>query len=99
MGNVPSQLPVTEAAGFDKANGASSQSVPAPAASTTDNFNAETLAYAERNNLKPYLQPLLDATQRIFPKAQWVKVYVKQDPEVAGDAVIIYDVRVSDLRY
>jgi len=64
-----------------------------------DSFDPEVLAYAEKNKLTPYLQPLLDATRRIFPNAQWVRVYYKPDPEVAGDATVIYDVRVSDLQY
>jgi hypothetical protein len=68
-------------------------------APATDNFSADVLAYADKNNVTPYLQPLLDATRRIFPNAEWVKVYFKKDPEVAGDAAIIYDVRVADLEY
>jgi len=59
----------------------------------------EVSSFASRNGVLDTLQPLLGSTWRIFPGAEWVKVYLQADPEVAGDTSIIFDVRVADLAY
>src|SRR5437016_5771918 len=101
MSHRSSPLTPTEAAAFDKLKQTSVPvSVASTAASTTMNrFAPDVLVYAEKNNVEPYLQPLLDATHRIFPRAEQIKVYHKKDPEAADDAAIIYDVRVGGLQY
>jgi hypothetical protein len=75
--------------------GSSGPSSAAPEAT----FSADVLAYADRNQITPYLQPLLDATREIFRGAERIRVFFQEDPEVPGDATIIYHVRASALRY
>ena len=58
---------------------------------------AEVLAFAAQHNVPLCLQPLLQATRRIFPTANWIKVYVAKDPEIRDHKQIVFDVQVSGL--
>jgi hypothetical protein len=58
---------------------------------------AELLAVAEQQHIRTYLEPMLKATREIFPTARWIKVYVKDDPEIPGQRDIIFDVRIGGL--
>lgn len=67
----------------------------APAAKTEWQWPADILAFAAEHQVQPYLDPLLEATRRIFPTARWVKVYLEEDPEIRDDWHIVFDVQVK----
>jgi hypothetical protein len=60
-------------------------------------FPAEVVAFARANRVEHCLQPLLEATQRIFPTAHSVKVEIDDDPEIRDDRHILYYVQVAGL--
>jgi hypothetical protein len=60
-------------------------------------FPAEVLAFAAASQVEDCLQPLLEATQRIFPTARFVKVQIDDDPEIRDDRHILYNVQVAGL--
>lgn len=66
-------------------------------AATTGQWPAEVLEFAARENVRPYLEPLLEATRQVFPAARWIKVYVGHDPEIRDLAHIVFDVQVAGL--
>jgi hypothetical protein len=57
----------------------------------------DVLAFAAKHKVQPYLDPLLEATQQIFPNSQKLQVYLEEDPEIRDDWHIIFDVQVSGL--
>ena len=57
----------------------------------------DVLAFAEAEGVRPCLEPMLAATRRLFPTAEWIKVYVELDPEIRDDQHILFDVRVRGL--
>jgi hypothetical protein len=74
-----------------------------PAAASTESngadgaFPAEVLAFAAASGVKDCLQPLLEATQRIFPTARFIKVEIDDDPEIRDDRHILHNVQVAGL--
>ena len=58
---------------------------------------ADVVAFAAANHVEDFLQPLLEATQRIFPTARYVKVSVEEDPELRDNTQIVFDVQVAGL--
>jgi hypothetical protein len=60
-------------------------------------FSAEVVAFAAAHQAEHCLQPLLEAAHRIFPTANFVKVYVEADPELRDNTQIIFDVQVAGL--
>jgi hypothetical protein len=60
-------------------------------------FPADVLAFAATNQVEECLQPLLEATHRIFPTARFVKVQIDDDPEIRDDRHILYNVQVAGL--
>jgi hypothetical protein len=54
-------------------------------------------AYAASQQVDQYLMPLWEATRRIFPTANWVKVHVDKDPEIRDLRWIVFDVQVKGL--
>lgn len=67
----------------------------APATTTTVwQWPAEVLEFAAESNVGAYLDPMLQATHRIFPTASIVKVTVETDPEIRDDRHIVFDVSV-----
>ena len=57
---------------------------------------ADVLAYAAKHQLEEYLDPLLEATRRLFPTARSIRVWFESDPELHDVHGIVYDVRVRD---
>jgi hypothetical protein len=55
---------------------------------------AEVLDFAARKGLNGYLDPLLEATHRLFPTAQRVDVLVERDPEIRDHSYIVFEVYV-----
>lgn len=60
-------------------------------------FPADVLAFAAANKVEDCLQPLLEATHRIFPTARYVKVQIDDDPELRDERHILFDVQVAGL--
>jgi hypothetical protein len=68
-------------------------SAPATAATQFD-WPADVLDFATQQHVGAYLEPLLEATQRIFPTAQRTNVALERDPEIPDDCHITFEVRV-----
>ena len=68
-------------------------SAPAPPG-TAWQWPAEVLDFASRFQVGAYLDPLLDATRRLFPTARELRVFLEDDPEIRDDWHIVFDVRV-----
>jgi hypothetical protein len=68
-------------------------SAPSPAA-TAWQWPADVLAFAAKENVQQYLEPLLEATQRVFPTARRLEVSLEADPEIHDDWHIDFDVQV-----
>jgi hypothetical protein len=62
-----------------------------------DTFSPEVAAFAAAHQAEHCLQPLLEATYRIFPTACSVKVSVEEDPELHDNTQIVFDVQVAGL--
>jgi hypothetical protein len=60
-------------------------------------FPADVVAFAAANKVEDCLQPLLEATHRIFPTARFVKVEIDDDPELRDQRHILYNVQVAGL--
>ena len=60
-------------------------------------FPAEVLAFAIASGVEDCLQPLLEATHRIFPTARFVRVQIDDDPEIRDDRHILFEVKVPDV--
>ena len=58
---------------------------------------AELLAFAAKHQVQAYLQQLLEATQRQFPTAQKLDIYLTVDPEIHDDWHIVFEVSVPRL--
>ena len=67
----------------------------APATTTTAwQWPADVLDFAAKHDVAAYLDPLLQATQRLFPTARRLKVSVEADPEIRDDWHIVFDIEV-----
>lgn len=63
----------------------------APATTTTEwQWPTDVLDFAAKHNVQSYLDPLLLATQRLFPTAQ-LRASVQTDPEIRDDVHIILE--------
>ncbi|HEY7311835.1 MAG TPA: hypothetical protein VH643_20900 [Gemmataceae bacterium] len=60
-------------------------------------FSTDVVAFAAAYQAENALQPLLDATHRIFPTAQSIKVSVEEDPELRDNTQIVFEVQVAGL--
>lgn len=65
-----------------------------PATPTTWQWPADVLAFATREKVADYLDPLMEATRRVFPTARDLKVFLELDPELRDDRHIIFEVLV-----
>ncbi len=57
----------------------------------------EVLELADQKKLRDYLDPLMEATRRIFPAARWIKVRLDQDPEMPDWQTIVFAVGVNGM--
>jgi hypothetical protein len=71
-------------------------SAPIPTA-TAWQWPADVLEFATRENVRQYLDPLLEATRRVFPSARRIQVSLEADPEIRDDRHIVFDVQVPGL--
>ena len=68
----------------------------APATVRTE-WLPDLLAYAVHRQVEQYLQPMLDASQRIFPNARSIWVTLDPDPEIRDLSFITYNVRIPSM--
>jgi hypothetical protein len=64
---------------------------------TTGVWPADVLTFAAEHHGEHCLQPLWEATQRIFPTAHFIKVSVEEDPELHDNTQIVFHVQVAGL--
>jgi hypothetical protein len=57
-------------------------------------WSADVLEFAARNQVAGYLDPLREATRRLFPTARCLKVFLEGDPEIRDDWHIVFEVEV-----
>ena len=58
---------------------------------------AEVLPFARKHGVDAYLYPVEKMTRRIFPDATRISLFIEEDPEVANDAHLVFEVVVPDL--
>lgn len=63
----------------------------------TGAFSPDVRAFAIASQVEDCLQPLLEATHRIFPTARFVRVQIDDDPEIREDRHILYNVQIAGL--
>lgn len=80
--NAPQTTTTAENTGTNGSNGA---------------FSPDVVAFAREHQGEHCLQPLLEATHRIFPTARFVKVSVVNDPELHDNTQIVFHVQVVGL--
>ncbi len=69
--------------------------VPASAtATTTWQWPADVLEFARKSQLEAYLDPLLEATRRVYPTALSIRVTLDLDPEIRDLWSITFTVEV-----
>lgn len=80
--SVPQTTPTAESIGTNGAPGA---------------FPPDVVTFAREFQAEHCLQPLLEATHRIFPTARFVTVNVEEDPELRDNTQIVFRVQVVGL--
>lgn len=59
-------------------------------------WSPEVLAYAAKFNVADYLEPLRQATLRLFPTAASLRVFLEDDPEIRDLTFLIFEVQVPE---
>ncbi len=57
-------------------------------------WSADVLTYAAEHGVAEYLEPLLEATRRLFPTAVGLRVFLEKDPELRDVTFLIFEARV-----
>ncbi len=60
-------------------------------------FGADVCAFAAEQDVLGFLQPALDMTRRVFPDARHIATLLEDDPELAGDRHIVFEVEIGAL--
>lgn len=63
-------------------------------AALTGPWPADVLEFAVKHNVQACLDPLLEATWRVFPTARRIQVSLQDDPGILDDWHIDFDVEV-----
>jgi hypothetical protein len=69
----------------------------APVKSVPPLWPDDVLRFAAEHKAETYLEPLLDATRRIFASARWIRAYVQADTEQPDERSLVLDVKIADL--
>jgi hypothetical protein len=56
---------------------------------------ADVLKFAAEHGVAEYLEPMLEATRRVFPTARLIEVRFDRDPEYSGYDGILFLIHVS----
>ncbi len=67
--------------------------VPVISTPSVPHFSSEVLAFASARGGLAYLNPVLEMTRCLFPRAP-VTVFVQEDPEIADNPHIVLEVEV-----
>ena len=62
----------------------------------TGPWTPEVLAYAAKFEVADYLEPLRQATLRLFPSATSLRVYLEDNPEIRELTFLIFEVQVPE---
>ncbi len=65
-----------------------------PAAPLSYPWPADLLAFATRNKVDAYLDPLLNVLRKLFPTAISLEVALELDPEIRDDWHIVFEMEV-----
>jgi hypothetical protein len=57
----------------------------------------DVVAFAEANQVRTCLEPLLEATRQLFPTANSLHIYLEADPELRDERYIVFEVNVPDV--
>jgi hypothetical protein len=57
----------------------------------------EVLPFAKKHGVDAYLYPVEKMTRRVFPDAARISLFIEDDPEIANDAHLVFEVFVSGL--
>lgn len=63
-------------------------------ATRTMEWPSDVLAFAVKEGIRDYLDPLWEATWRVFPGAREIIVTQEDDPELRDDRYLVFEVRV-----
>jgi hypothetical protein len=67
----------------------------APASTVTAwQWPADVLDFAAQHQVEAYLNPLLEATQHLFPTAHNLRVFLEGDPELRDEWHLVFEVEV-----
>lgn len=58
-------------------------------------LGADVLAFATEQGVNDLLLPVLDMTRRLFPDARRLEVMLEDDPELADDRHIVFEVEIG----
>lgn len=54
----------------------------------------EVLAFAREQGVEQFLAPLLELTRQIYPSATRFEIFTEDDPEIANDRHIVFELDV-----
>ncbi len=56
-------------------------------------YPADVLAFAEQKKVQQYLDPLVEATRKLFPKITSLTISVEADPELRDERHIVFELK------
>lgn len=68
-----------------------------PVAASPQNWPPDVAAFAKEQHVEEFLPKVLELTQRVFPSAAGLNVVVTEDPEIADDKHIVFEVQAVGL--
>jgi hypothetical protein len=60
---------------------------------TAGQWPPEVLEFAEQRRVRPFLEPLLEATWQLFPTAEKIEIFFERDQELRDVGWIVFEVR------
>ena len=68
-----------------------------PSAEPGEKYTDEVSRFAKEKHVEQYLPKVLEMTRRIFPSARGLAIFVDEDPEIADDRHIVFEVEATGL--
>src|SRR5947208_1320428 len=69
--------------------------MPTSTESLTPSRFGEILPFAKKHGVDAYLYSVEKMTRRVFPDAARISLFIEDDPEIANDAHLVFEVFVS----
>jgi hypothetical protein len=66
-------------------------STPTVSAAPRPTILPEVVAFAREQGVEQYLAPLIELTRQVYPSATRFDVFVEDDPEIANDRHIVFE--------